>query len=93
MDEDPPGVVYFYAPGRGGEYAEHFLDGFDGILQVDGYTGYNRLPAAGPGNDRPAKLATRLRSAPPTIQLGGETVNALTFKLDQSTGQVMKGKP
>ena len=73
-------------PGRGGEYAEHFLDGFDGILQVDGYAGYNRLPAAGPGNDRPAKLAARLRSAPPTIQLGGETVNALTFKLVQSTG-------
>ena len=43
---DPPGVVYFYAPGRGGELAEHFLDGFEGILQVDGYAGYNRL--AGP---------------------------------------------
>ena len=34
---DPPGVVYFYAPGRGREHAEKFLDGFDGILQVDGY--------------------------------------------------------
>ena len=40
---DPPGVIYFYAPGRGGEHAERFLDGFDGILQVDGYAGYNRL--------------------------------------------------
>ena len=40
---DPPGVVYFYAPGRGGGHAETFLDGFDGILQVDGYAGYNRL--------------------------------------------------
>ena len=40
---DPPGVVYFYAPGRGGEHAERFLDGFKGILQVDGYAGYNRL--------------------------------------------------
>ena len=36
-------VVYCYAPGRGGEYAECFLDGFNGILQVDGYVGYNRL--------------------------------------------------
>ncbi|WP_300043477.1 IS66 family transposase, partial [uncultured Paracoccus sp.] len=34
--EDPPGVVYFYAPGRAGEHAETFLTGFDGILQVDG---------------------------------------------------------
>ena len=42
---DPPGVVYFYAPGRGGRHAERFLNGFDGILQVDGYAGYNRLAA------------------------------------------------
>jgi hypothetical protein len=41
--EDPPGVVYFYAPGRSGENAETFLTGFDGILQIDGYQGYNRL--------------------------------------------------
>jgi transposase len=40
---DPPGVVYFYAPDRGGENAERFLTGFDGILQIDGYSGYNRL--------------------------------------------------
>ena len=51
---DPPGVVYFYAPGRGGEHAEEFLDGFDGILQVDGYAGYNRL--TGPGRTGGAPL-------------------------------------
>ena len=44
------------------------------------------IPAAGPGNDRHAKLAARLRYAPPAPQLGGETVNALTFKRDRSTG-------
>ncbi len=43
---DPPGVVCFYTPGRGGHHGERFLDGFEGILQVDGYAGYNRL--AGP---------------------------------------------
>ena len=41
--DDPPGVVYFYAPGRAGENAETFLTGFDGILQIDVYPGYNRL--------------------------------------------------
>ncbi len=41
--DDPPGVVFFYAPGRAGENAEKFLRGFDGILQLDGYQGYNRL--------------------------------------------------
>ena len=40
---DPPGVVYFYAPSRAGQHAERFLDGFEGILQVDGYAGYTRL--------------------------------------------------
>jgi transposase len=39
----PPGVVYFYADGRGGKHAETFLDGFTGTLQVDAYAGYKRL--------------------------------------------------
>lgn len=39
----PPGVVFTYAPGRGGQHAERILQGFGGILQVDGYAGYNRL--------------------------------------------------
>jgi len=39
----PPGVAFTYAPGRGGKYADDILQGFSGILQVDGYAGYNRL--------------------------------------------------
>ena len=54
---DPPGVVYFYAPGRGGEHAEEFLEGFDGILQVDGYAGYNRLTGPGRTGGAPLRLA------------------------------------
>ena len=54
--KDPPGVVYFYAPGRGGIHAEGFLDGFEGTLQVDGYTGYNRLVGRGRSNG-PVRLA------------------------------------
>ena len=42
----PPGVAFTYAPGRGGLHAERILQGFGGILQVDGYAGYNRLIAA-----------------------------------------------
>ena len=30
-----------YAPGRSGKYASDILQGFSGILQVDGYAGYN----------------------------------------------------
>jgi len=40
---DPPGVVFRYAAGRGGLHAEEMLIGFDGVLQVDGFAGYNRL--------------------------------------------------
>ena len=32
---DPPGVVYFYAPGRAAQHAEAMLAGFTGVLQVD----------------------------------------------------------
>ncbi|RFP85437.1 IS66 family transposase [Rhodobacteraceae bacterium 63075] len=54
---DPPGVVFFYAPGRGGQNAETFLSGFDGILQLDGYTGYNRLTRPSRKGGEPIRVA------------------------------------
>jgi transposase len=41
----PPAVAYSYAPGRGGVHAVKLLDGFSGILQVDGYAVYKKLAA------------------------------------------------
>lgn len=41
--DDPPGAAFTYAPGRSGQFAEQVLTGFTGILQIDGYAGYNRL--------------------------------------------------
>lgn len=41
--DDPPGVAFTYAPGRSGKHAVDILKGFEGVLQVDGYTGYNRV--------------------------------------------------
>ena len=35
--------LYGYQPGRSGSYAEEFLKGFNGILQTDGYTGYQKV--------------------------------------------------
>ncbi|MCH4541936.1 IS66 family transposase [Ochrobactrum sp. A-1] len=55
--EDPPGVVYFYAPGRAGENAETILSGFDGILQIDGYQGYNRLTKPSRKGGSPVQVA------------------------------------
>jgi len=55
--EDPPGVVFTYAPGRAGENAEKILQGFDGILQLDGYSGYNRLTRPSRKGGDPIRVA------------------------------------
>lgn len=38
-----PIVLYDYQPGRGGRYPQEFLEGFSGMLQCDGYQGYNKV--------------------------------------------------
>ena len=55
--DDPPGVVFAYAPGRGGAHAERMLKGFEGILQVDAYGGYNRLADDRREHGAPLRLA------------------------------------
>lgn len=55
--EDAPGVIFFYAPDRRGENAEKILRGFDGILQLDGYQGYNRLTHPSRGGGEPIRMA------------------------------------
>jgi transposase len=40
---DPKIIVYNFAPGRGAKYAETFLEGFSGTLQVDGYNVYKSI--------------------------------------------------
>ena len=54
---DPPGIVFTYAPGRGGGHAEQMLQGFNGILQVDGYKAYNRLVEPKRQGGKPLTLA------------------------------------
>lgn len=39
----PKIVLYDYQPGRAGKYARDFLEGFSGMLQCDGYQGYNKV--------------------------------------------------
>ena len=53
----PPAVIYSYAPGRGGKHVETLLEGFSGILQVDGYDGYNiPCPSRSPRRAGDARL-------------------------------------
>lgn len=44
---DPPGVAYVYAPDRKAERPIAHLEGFKGVLQVDGYGGYKVLAERG----------------------------------------------
>src|ERR1700682_1637591 len=44
---DPPAAVYFYSPDRKAERPGAHLEGFRGVLQVDGYAGFERLTACG----------------------------------------------
>lgn len=44
---DPPAAVYFYSPDRKAERPADHLANFEGILQVDGYTGFEALASDG----------------------------------------------
>ncbi len=54
---EPPGVVYVYAPSRKGDVALRALAGFQGVLQVDGYAGYNALTDQRRKDEAPLELA------------------------------------
>ncbi len=41
-----PAIVYEYQPSRHGTHAETFLEGFRGVLQTDGYSGYHAVTAS-----------------------------------------------
>jgi transposase len=44
---DPPAAVYFYSPDRRAERPASHLARFRGIIQVDGYPGFERLGVGG----------------------------------------------
>ncbi|MGB5592051.1 MAG: IS66 family transposase, partial [Gammaproteobacteria bacterium] len=44
---DPPAAIYFYSPDRKAERPAAHLDSFSGILQVDGYAGFEKLTQRG----------------------------------------------
>jgi transposase len=54
--DQPPAVVYSYAPGRGHIHANTLLGGYRGILQCDGYNAYKKFGGA-KSTDPPVTLA------------------------------------
>ncbi len=52
-----PCVVFEYADSRSGIHIEKMIEGFDGVLQVDGYAGYGRLERDARAGGDPLALA------------------------------------
>ena len=85
-----PIVLYEYQPGRGQEYPKNFLEGFQGYLQTDGYSGYNAVAGAthvGCWAHARRKFDEALRAAPkgkksPTAEQGVAYCSQL-FKLEE----------
>jgi transposase len=50
---EPAAVWFAYSPDRKGEHPQHHLRGFKGILQADGYAGYERLYQARDEHGKP----------------------------------------
>ncbi|RAK14929.1 transposase [Anoxybacillus vitaminiphilus] len=74
----PPIVLYDYQPTRKGEHAKTFLDTFTGYLQVDGYSGYHKVPnvtLVGCWAHARRKFDEALKAAPPSAK-GKRTVSA-----------------
>ena len=84
----PPAVVYVYAEGRGHKEIRGQLAGFQGLVQVDGYAGYNGLTGKGrqPG---PITLAFCLAHARRKFtDLHKQTGSAFTAEVIERFGKI-----
>jgi transposase len=50
----PPAAAYFYSPDRGAEHPAAHMAGFTGMLQADGYAGFEKL--YGPARTKPGPI-------------------------------------
>ena len=58
--DQPPAVVYSYAPGRGHIHANALLGGYRGILQCDGYAAYKKFGGSRSGDSKSGDPAVTL---------------------------------
>ena len=90
---EPPGAAYVYASDRTSERPMSHLEGFVGILQVDGYAGYRKLARR---NDvrlasllvpRPARLLRtgNARRPSPTASEALQLIAELSYAVEKST--------
>ena len=83
---DPPAAVYFYSPDRKAERPAAHLEGFQGVLQVDGYAGFERLTAGGDkGDDFGTEVGSTVR-AKPLKSANTDGVDAKGANLPSQTG-------
>lgn len=52
---EPPAVWFEYSPGRGGQHPRRHLHGYQGVVHVDAYAGFNELFGLFPNRQRKAR--------------------------------------
>ena len=91
--DGPPIVLFDYQETRSKEHPRRFLEGFEGYLHVDGYSGYNDIPgvklvgcwahARRKFNEAHNALPAQERKKPTAARIGLEYCNRL-FKIERA---------
>lgn len=82
-----PGVMFHYAPSRSGDVAKDLLKGYSGVVQSDGYSGYNFLDHM-PEIDHGACLAHARRKFTDSQKARGK--NKKPGSIDVALGYIRK---
>ncbi|CUB06870.1 Transposase [Marinomonas fungiae] len=90
---DKPSVLFDYGPTRAGHVPARLLDGFSGVLQVDGYSGYGKvcreldIARIGCWDNARRKFVEAARGAAPQK---GKSNKATPSKVDVAVGKIGK---
>ena len=87
---DQPAVLFAYDASRGEEVPSRLLDGFEGVLQTDGYAGYNKVCRENAITrigcwDHARRKFVEASKAAPAKKTGGKV-----SKADVATGKIRK---
>jgi transposase len=93
---DKPAVIFDYDPSRAGSVAERLLDGFTGVLQADGYSGYSavcrkqNITRIGCWDHARRKFIESIKAAEPSKKTGKKTNKGQPSKADVALSKIRK---
>ena len=78
---EPPAVWFEYSPGRGGQHPRRHLHGYQGVVHVDAYAGFNELFGLLPHRGRKARAGpARLKRSLCWASRGGASSTRCTLR-------------